>query len=243
MKVLALDTSAMVAAAAVMDEEKLLGEFLINHKRTHSQKLMPMISELLNSIELKPADIDIFAVSKGPGSFTGLRIGVTTIKAMAYALNRPVVSVPTLDALSYNMFPLDGYLSCPIMDARNDQVYTAVYKMSGMRQERMTDYMGVHVSELVALLGGMNQKVVFAGDAVPLHREYLSRELGSSCLFAPGFLLGQRASSVAQLALLNAKDGLLESSFDTVPFYLRKSQAEREFEKKAEACTYNNTNL
>ncbi|NLD50830.1 MAG: tRNA (adenosine(37)-N6)-threonylcarbamoyltransferase complex dimerization subunit type 1 TsaB, partial [Clostridiaceae bacterium] len=96
MKILALDTSTIAATVAVIEDEKLLGEFLLNHKKTHSQKLLPMIKEIMEELELKPEDVDVFAASTGPGSFTGLRIGVTTIKAMAYALDKPVVGVPTL---------------------------------------------------------------------------------------------------------------------------------------------------
>jgi len=231
MKILALDSSAMVAAVAVMEDEKLLGEYMLNHKKTHSQTLMPMIKQILGDLELVPEDMDVFAASIGPGSFTGLRIGVTTVKAMAYALNKPVVSVPTLDAIAYN-FPMSGYTVCPMMDARNNQVYTALYDWKENSLERITEYMGIPVTELVKIIKDGNKKAIFAGDAVQLHGEFLKNELGDSCRFAPGSLRLQRASSVAQIAYLKAQKGEFESSFDMVPFYLRKSQAEREYEKK-----------
>lgn len=230
MKVLAVDTSAGVAAVAIMENDRLLGEFILNHKKTHSQKLMPLMKELMDSLELRPEDIDIYAASSGPGSFTGLRIGITTIKAIAYAANKPVIGIPTLDALAFNISPTDS-LICPIMDARNNQVYTAVYKWEKNLQVSITEYMGIPVSELVQQLKGKNQKVIFIGDAVDMHRDYLKKELGENCEFAQGGLLLQRASSVAQLAVIRASSGKTENCFDLVPFYLRKSQAEREYEK------------
>jgi tRNA threonylcarbamoyladenosine biosynthesis protein TsaB len=234
MKILAVDTSSLVAAVAVIDNERLLGEYILNHKKTHSQKLMPMIKELLNNLELTPKGIDVFAASSGPGSFTGLRIGITTIKALAYAVNKPVVSVPTLDALAFNMPVLDS-LVCPIMDARNNQVFTAVYKWEKGVPVNLTEYMGVPITELVRLIKGKNQKIVFLGDAVEIHKDFLKDELNENCRFAPGNLMLQKASSVAQLALVKASSGMTESSFDMVPFYLRKSQAEREYEKRQSA--------
>lgn len=231
MKILAVDTSSTVAAVAVVEDDKLLGEYILNQKKTHSQKLMPMIMELLESLELCPGDIDIYAASSGPGSFTGLRIGVTTVKAMAYAVQKPVVSVPTLDSLAYNI-PITDSLICPIMDARNSQVYTAVYKWENSMQVKVTEYMGITVSELVQLIKGKNQNTVFIGDAVYIHRDYLKSELGDKCETPPDNLLLQRASSVAQVALLRASEGMLENCFDMVPFYLRKSQAEQEYEKR-----------
>lgn len=232
MKILAVDTSSQVAAVAVLEDDRLLGEYSINHKKTHSQKLMPMISGLLEGLELAPADIDVFAASAGPGSFTGLRIGVAIIKAMAYATDKPVVGVPTLDALAYNLFPANGTLVCPIMDARNNQVYTAVYENAEGRQLKRTGYMGIAVSELAELLKEERRRVIFNGDAVALHRDILKDELGDMCAFAPGSALLQRAASVAQLALMRALRGEASSPFELVPFYLRKSQAERALEKR-----------
>ena len=231
MKVLAVDTSSLVAAVAVVDNSRVLGEYSINHKKTHSQKLMPMIKEIMESLDLSPNDIDIYAASSGPGSFTGLRIGITTIKAIAFAAQKPVISVPTLDALAYNI-PISGIIICPIMDARNSQVYSALYKLEKGFPAKITEYMGVPIAELVQIIKGKNSSVVFTGDAVEIHKDFLKSELEEKCEFAPGNLLLQRGSSVAQLALKMASEGLLENCFDMAPFYLRKSQAEREYEKK-----------
>lgn len=231
MKVLAIDTSSTVAAVAIIDNDKLLGEYIVNHKNTHSQKLMPMIKELMDKLELTSANIDIFAVSSGPGSFTGLRIGAATIKALAYATDKPVVSVPTLDALAYNIQGAEQ-LICPIMDARNNQVYTALYRWEKNRSVNITEYLGIPISELVQIIKDKDQKVIFTGDAVEIHKDYLKGELNDSCMFANEGQLLQKASSVARLALIKASEGKIESSFDMVPFYLRKTQAERELEKR-----------
>ncbi len=231
MKVLAIDTSTVVAAVALMDDEKLLGEYSINNKKTHSQKLMVMIDEIMKDLDIKPSDIDVFAASIGPGSFTGLRIGVTTAKAMAYATNKPVVGVPTLDALAYNIVTSE-FIICPILDARNSQVFTALYEVKGKRFERITEYMGIPVFELVQIIVQNNKKVIFTGDAIDLHKDYFKSELEENCEFAPLGNRLQRGASVAELALMMAKEGKFTSSFELVPFYLRKSQAERELEKK-----------
>ena len=177
MKILAVDTSGPVDAVAVAEDTIMLGEYNINHKRAHSQKLAPMISHILGELGLKPGDIDIYAASIGPGSFTGLRIGITTVKAMAYAAGKPVISVPTLDALAYNISVCD-WLICPIIDARNNQVYTAMYKWENGIQKKITEYMGIDVIELISLAGSRNSKVIFNGDGVNIHRTALKRELG-----------------------------------------------------------------
>lgn len=231
MKILAVDTSSMVAAVAVTDNTRLLAEYALNHKKTHSQKLMPMIKEAMSELELSPRDIDVYAASSGPGSFTGLRIGMTIIKAMAYAAEKPVVSVPTLDALAYNI-PSTESIICPIMDARNNQVYSALYRWERSSQVKVTEYMGVHIGELVDLIKGKNRRVIFLGDAVNIHMDYLKSEFEDKCEFAPGNLMLQRGSSVALVALQKASAGQLENCFDAVPFYLRKPQAEREYEKR-----------
>lgn len=234
MKTLAIDTSTLVAGVAVMDDKRLLGEYIINHKKTHSQRLMPMVEMLLEELELKPADIDVFAVSTGPGSFTGLRIGVTTIKAMAYATSKPVVGVPTLDALAYNIL-MDGFIVCPIMDARNNQVYTALYERKGNKQERISDYLALPVDELADIIEKKEKKVIFLGDGVEVYKEFFKNRFKNNCEFAPGSMRLQRASAVAEIAYLKARNGEVNSSFELTPFYLRKSQAERMYEKRLSA--------
>jgi len=232
LKILAVDTSGPTAAVAVTDDGRLLGEYTVNHKKTHSQKLMPMMDELMRNLELKPNDIDVFAASIGPGSFTGLRIGTVAIKALAYALKKPVVGVPTLEALAYNAC-VEEALACPVINARNNQVYTSLYQREKGAMVNIVEHMGIHVAELAKLIKDKNRKVVFVGDAVEVHRKYFEEELRGICSFVPESLLLQKASSVAQAALFRVLNGGTESCFDLVPFYLRKSQAEREYGRKA----------
>lgn len=231
MKILAVDTSSLVAAVAVTEDTVTLGEYLLNHRKTHSQQLMPMIQSLLRDLGMQPADVDVFAASEGPGSFTGLRIGITSIKAMAYAVNKPVMAVPTLDALAYNIYAPQVRI-CPMMDARNRQVYTAVYQAGNPLPVPMTQAMGIPVEELAALLKQEPTQVIFTGDAAGMYRSYLEQELGDSACFAPHNQTIQRASSVAAVAYWQMQQEGCQSSFDMVPFYLRKSQAERELDRK-----------
>lgn len=229
MKILAVDTSASVASVAVIEDGTILGEYSINNKKTHSQKLLPMIDELLKNLELKVGDIDYFAASSGPGSFTGLRIGITTIKSLAYSVNKQVIAVPTLDALANNITSSDA-LICPIMDARNSQVYTALYSVENGITKNITEYMGIHITDLCDIINGKNKKVVFLGDGVAIHKNLLKEKLQVPCDFASAASVMQRSASVAEVAMKMLMENRQQSSFDMVPFYLRKSQAERMFD-------------
>jgi tRNA threonylcarbamoyladenosine biosynthesis protein TsaB len=230
LKVLAVDTSSNVATAAILDDDRLIGEYVLNHKKTHSQKLMPIIREILSSAELKVSDIDIFAAANGPGSFTGLRIGVATIKGLAHAVNKPVIGISTLDGLAFNL-PFCKYLICPIMDARREQVYNALYKWIDNTFYMVEEHRAISVQQLINELKEKNEKVIFCGDGVPVFRDKLMQALGELCEFAPISCRLQRASSIAALALQKAQKGETESYMTFAPFYLRKSQAEREYEK------------
>lgn len=230
MRILAVDTSTNVASVAILEDDVIIGEYNCNKGKTHSQKLMPMIQSLLEKVNLCATDIDAFSASIGPGSFTGLRIGVTTIKAMAFAAGKPVISVYTLDALAYNM-SMSKALICPIIDARNNQVFTAIYRFVDGKLERLTEYLGIHINELSGIIRSMEGEVIFLGDACNMHRDYFTAELGNRISIAPPNLAQASASSVALQARISFLDGKLENCYDMVPFYLRKSQAEREQEK------------
>ena len=169
MMVLAVESSGTVAAVAVANEDKLVGEFFLDHRRTHSQQLLPLLEGLLNSLDMELGDMDIFAASNGPGSFTGLRIGIATVKALGQALNKPVVGVPTLDGLAYNLISREG-LICPIMDTRREQVYTSIYRSGSSAHsiraglERLDEYMALPVASLIEKLKAYNEPVLFNGD-------------------------------------------------------------------------------
>lgn len=231
MKVLAIDTSSIVASAAVLDGDKLAAEYILNHRKTHSEHLLPIIEEVLESCGIDISEIDIVAVSSGPGSFTGLRIGAATAKGIAHALGVPVVGVPTLDGLAFNL-PYCEAVICPIMDARRNQVYTSLYRWEQDGLCRIKNHSALAIDELLTELKAMDGRVVFLGDGVPVHREYIKETLGNKALFAPPGADRQRASSLAELAIRSFRKGLMSGYNEFTPFYLRKSQAEREYEKK-----------
>ncbi|KPU26905.1 peptidase M22 [Caloranaerobacter sp. TR13] len=235
MKILAIDTSSIVATCAILDEDKLIGEYILNNKRTHSQKIMPIIKEILENSELKLEDIDVFAVSIGPGSFTGLRIGVATIKSLAHVLNKKVIGIPTLDALAFNLPYSDGII-VPMMDARRDRVFTGIYKWENGDLCVIKKADTIELDELMDILSERDESIIVNGDGTLVYRQKILEALGDKVLFAPKSANMARASSVAELALSRAKEGRLESFFDLVPDYLRKSQAQREYEEKIKCC-------
>lgn len=227
MRILGVDTSSKVATAAVCDEDKIICEFELNNKMTHSQTIMPIIDECLKKSELTVEDIDLFAVAQGPGSFTGLRIGVTTVKGLAHAVNKPVVGVNTLEALAYNL-PYCPYLISPIMDARREEVYNAIYRFDGSTLVEVKPPRALALSELIDELIILGEKVVFLGDGVPVFKEKIAEKMGELALFAPQNSNMQRASSVCLGAM--TKETMHYSRL--APIYLRKSQAERELEER-----------
>lgn len=229
MRVLAIDTSSNVATVAVMEDDLLLGEYILNHKKTHSQKIMPMIEQLLSDLELTVNDMDIFAAAVGPGSFTGLRIGVATIKALAHAADKRVVSVGTLEALAYNV-PNAEHIIVPIMDARRNNVFTASYIWDDGFKE-IGEPEGITIEECIESCGEFLD-TIFVGDGVSAHKEYIKEKLGEHAVFPHGAVLNSRASSVAALAIDKAKRGDTQSYLEMKPYYIKKSQAERELEEK-----------
>ena len=226
MNILAIDTSALTATAAILAGDTLLGEISTTTKLTHSQTIMPMIDELLKKVNLDISDIDLFACSEGPGSFTGLRIGIGTIKGLAYGLGKDAVGVSTLEALAHNIAFADCIIS-PIMDARRGQVYNALYKWNGGKLECIQEPRALAIEELC---GELTEKTIFVGDGVKVHREKIAELMGENALFAPPQHQLQRAGSVACAAL--DKNPVPASELTAV--YLRKPQAEREREERME---------
>ncbi len=231
MKVLALDSSGLVASVAVVEDDTLLGEYTVNYKKTHSQTLLPMLDEVAKMIELDLDSVDAIAVAGGPGSFTGLRIGSATAKGLGLALDKPLVSVPTVDALAMNLYGASG-LVCPIMDARRDQVYTGLYRFEAGDLQIVRQQEPLGIEELIDLLNPMQEAVTFLGDGVPVFREKIQKLLQLPYQFAPANLNRQRASSVAVLALKYIREGRLQTAAEHAPEYLRQTQAERERARK-----------
>lgn len=223
MIVLGMDTSSVNAAVAVMNDKKLIGEFVVSNDRTHSQIIMPLLDELLKKCGLKISDIDVFAVSIGPGSFTGLRIGMATIKTLAQMCNKPVIGVSSLDSLYENCSLFEGVV-CPIIDARHNQVYNALYKNgSKIVGDRI-----VSVEQLVFEL--KDEKVIFCGDGVLAYNDLILKN--SNFIIANQNILMQKASSVCLSAYKRAVNNDFDNVYSLVPLYLRKSQAERELDEK-----------
>lgn len=226
MLVLGIDTSSLVAGVGLCEDDRLIAEFNLNLKKTHSEKLMPLVIDLLDRAGYKPSDIDVFAVSTGPGSFTGLRIGVATVKGFALVLKKDIAALNTLDVLAYNLIGMDGYV-CPILDARRGEVYTALYKMSDGDMERISDYRALPLIELTEELLKLEDAVTFLGDGVLTGRDTIINGMGSCAGFTGVQNLLQRGGSVALLGYERASKGDLTDVDKLIPFYLRESSAER----------------
>ena len=235
MKILAIDSSGIVASAAVAQDDNLLGEYTINHKKTHSQTLLPMIDEVVRMLELDLHTIDAIAVAAGPGSFTGLRIGCATAKGMGLALEKPLIQIPTVDGLAYNLAG-SGVSVCPLMDARRSQVYTGIYEFEQEELKALESQTAVSVQELTEKVNGLGREIIFLGDGVPVYRDILCENLKVPYHFAPAHMNKQRAGAVAALGLRYLADGRTVHAREHRPDYLRMSQAERERAEKAGAC-------
>ncbi len=231
MKLLALDSSGMVASVAVMEEETLIGEYTINHKKTHSQTLLPMLDEVVSMTDTNLEEIDAIAIAKGPGSFTGLRIGSATAKGLGLALKKPIVAVPTLDALAYNLFQSDAII-CPIIDARRNQVYTGIYAWQDGKFCVLKPQHSCSIEEIIDTVNAYGKKVIYLGDAVPIQKERILENSKVEVRFAPAHVNRQRAAAVGALAAIYYREGKIQTAEEHAPDYLKKSQAEREREQR-----------
>ncbi|MCC8168441.1 MAG: tRNA (adenosine(37)-N6)-threonylcarbamoyltransferase complex dimerization subunit type 1 TsaB [Clostridiales bacterium] len=257
MKVLALDSSGLVASVAVACDDYLLGEYTVNYKKTHSQTLLPMLQQVAEMIELDLHTVDAIAVAAGPGSFTGLRIGSATAKGIGLAIEKPIIPVPTVDALAYNFWGSSA-LICPLMDARRSQVYTGIYEFvpfesaesgsrphdwaneSGEAGASIRDYgrkiefkkilpaCAVGIDEIIARINELGKWTVFLGDGVAVFKDRIDELLTVPHTYAPPMSSLQRAASVASLGMLLYKEGFYEDAASHCPNYLRQSQADRE---------------
>lgn len=228
MNILGIESSGGVASVAIVTDGKLLGEYTTNFKKTHSQTLLPMIDALVSLLEFDKKSLDAIAISSGPGSFTGLRIGSATAKGLALALDIPMVEVPTLTGLAFNLYGYDGLL-CPIMDARRNQVYTGVYSYdNGQPVDNIIAQTAMGIDELIDKLNEVGEKVCFLGDGVAVFADYIMEHATFEYDFAPESHREQRASSIATLGARYFEAGKAISAADHAPDYLRLSQAERE---------------
>lgn len=230
MIVLSVDSATESASCAILEENRLLGEINFNYKKQHSILLMTMVEQLLTNLALNINDIDGFVVSKGPGSFTGLRIGIATIKGLSQGTGKPFLGVSSLDALAYNMAFTTGII-CPILDALRGNVYTALYKFKGDKLEKISDYLVISIEELITRLKEKEEPCTFIGDAIHIFKDTLIEAL-PEVGFAPVHLNLVRASALGELGLAALALGEQDDINSFAPLYLRKSQAEREYEKK-----------
>lgn len=231
MRILAMDSSGLVASVALVEEENLLAEYTMNLKKTHSETLLPMIDAIVKLTGTDLSRIDAIAVSAGPGSFTGLRIGSATAKGLGFALEKPLISVPTLEGMAYHFVESDK-LICPMMDARRKQVYTGIYRFADGRLITVLEGLACPVEELIGKINELGQEVIFLGDGVPMAREMLEEQVKVPHRYAPLHMNRQRASAVGARAFDLYREGQIQTAARHAPVYIRKSQAERELEAR-----------
>lgn len=230
MRILGIESSSLAASVALVDGKITMAEYTVNFRKTHSQTLLPMIDQMVSLLGIELSTIDAIAVSGGPGSFTGLRIGSATAKGLGLALNKPLIHIPTLDATAYNLFGASG-LICPVMDARRNQVYTGIYRFE-REFEIIMEHTAMEIGELLSRLDACGERVIFLGDGVPVYEDRIREQMTQPFDFAPANGNRQRAASVAALGAIYYAAGKLETAAEHKPDYLRKSQAEREREEK-----------
>lgn len=236
MKVLGLDSSGIVASVAIVEDDVLIAEYTVNYKKTHSQTLLPMLDEIVKMTELDLTSIDAIAVAEGPGSFTGLRIGSATAKGLGLALDKPIIAIPTVEGLAFNLYDNKGTI-CPIMDARRKQVYTGLYRFENHELKIVEDQMAISMQELIDKLNDLDAEVVFLGDGVSVFKDMIAEGLKIPYSFAPAHLNKQRAAAVAALGLKYFAEGRIQTATEHVPNYLRLSQAERERAEREAAAS------
>lgn len=231
MKIFAVDTSAKCASVAITEDGVIRGEFFLNCMLTHSETLMPMTQLLFKICRTAPAEVDCFAVNCGPGSFTGIRIGVAEIKGMAYALNKPCVAVSALESMAYNFQPCDAYICC-VMDARCSQVYNALFEVMENGVVRVCEDRALSIEELTEELKTLDRKIILVGDGAELCYNKMKTEL-STVELSPENIRYQKASGVCMAAESKYNEGKTLTSSELMPTYLRLPQAQRELMAKS----------
>ncbi len=228
MEILAIDSSSVAGSVALYVDGEIKSEYITLDKRTHSETLLPLIDELKKETELDLSVLDAIAITGGPGSYTGLRIGGATAKGLGLALDKPIINVPTMEALAYNVSD-SKVLVCPMMDARRDRVFTGLYKFNDGKVEVIKEQCVLTIDELV---GEINQEVIFLGDGVDAYREMLDEKMEVAHSFAKEDDNYVKASSFVYLAKDYLGEGKVTSADDFRPDYLMLSQAERELKEK-----------
>lgn len=226
MKVLAIESASTTASCAVSEDGHLLGEYTLNHKKTHSEKLMPLIEALMSDLELKIQGIDVIAISEGPGSYTGLRIGAAIAKSLSFAADIPIANVPTTKSLAGNVFNTDK-LVVPVMDAKAGRIYTGFYKWDNNNLVTVKEQFPCTIEELIEILNEYTESVIFIGDGSVSYKSIIEEKLNRIPYFAPSKFNYLNASTLAAIGFQMALKGELIQAADFKPQYLRLSQAER----------------
>lgn len=235
MLILGIDTATLVSSVALVSETKKVAELTIETTKTHSERLMPNIEQLLRMADVNKNELEAVAVSIGPGSFTGLRIGLATAKALSYALKIPLVGVPTLKAQALSV-PAPDNLLCPIMDAQKRNVYQAVYTYEGGKIIEKIPARVISIDKLVEELADCNQKIIVMGEAAKMYKRELEN-INKNILIAPAHVCMPSAACTAQLGLYMLNEGYQEDSLTIEPFYIRRSEAEVLWEKRHGVCS------
>lgn len=230
-KILAIDTSTEVSTVALIDESHLLSEIVINSNRNHSEKLMLLVDDVIKSTGYSIKDIDLFSCSVGPGSFTGLRISIATVKGLAQSLGKHVLGISTLEAIAFNIMDYNNII-CPVIDAQRDQVYTSMYKWENNKLNNLTGEMVLSIESLLNEIKQKGKKVILVGNAIHKFSTQQLKDIQGLIEVAPVSHRMPRASSVGNLAMIKYQMGLRQSNYDLVPNYIRKSQAEIQLEMK-----------
>ncbi len=230
MYILAIDSATPVAGLALLDDQKVIREEFINFKKTHSETLMPGIDRLMREVELTPGDLGAIAVTIGPGSFTGLRIGLATAKGLSMSCGKPLIGISTLDVLASNIVFSD-HLVCPLLDARKQEVYTAFYAADRDYPRRLTPDLAcspqeaaTRARELAESIG--KRRITMLGDGFYPYEEYFREYFKEDIQVAPGPLMLPRAAALGSLAWLRAKQKSFDDTFALRPVYVRLSEAE-----------------
>ncbi|MGD0281332.1 MAG: tRNA (adenosine(37)-N6)-threonylcarbamoyltransferase complex dimerization subunit type 1 TsaB [Dissulfurispiraceae bacterium] len=221
-KLLALETSTMLGGVAVMEDNILVAESRMNVKATHSERIMTAIDTALKHSGFTIDSIDVFGIAAGPGSFTGLRVGLSTLKGLSYATGKKVVTVSTLEAFAWNV-PFSSHLICPLLDARRKEVYAAVFEWSGDGFRKIIDEQPIKLETLLAAIG---KSVVFLGEGALLYKEQIQASLGEKALFGAPQHMVPSPANVAYLCMRKARNNLFDNPEQLVPRYMRKSEAE-----------------
>lgn len=237
---LSIETSTLLGGIAIADDKiGLIAENRLNVKTTHSERLMPEIDHILKMSSLKIKDIDFFSISIGPGSFTGLRVGLSTVKGLSFSTGKPIVAVPTLEAFAWN-FPYCRYPICIMLDARKKEVYTSIFLWSNYGFKKILSEASITLKELIKILheniiynsntqiakiNNIN-KILFAGEGAFIYKDVIINNLGKLALFAPPDKMVPSPANVAILGLQKAKKGEFSDPISVSPFYIRKSEAE-----------------